>query len=489
MTFSKFNHSEYEEEINVLLYLSLSEHKRDRIESIVKHLCAVLTLAAFIVAVTFMNVNRWTPEVSDYGPKTELAFFIIGLVPYLSIPVAILNCFGILFYNPFYKTNRILPKLSSVPFLCLRIVTRGDMPDFVIRNAKYNRDLCLNLGLQHFMVEIVTDKPVNCQEKDRIREIVVPKGYSTKNGSLYKARALNYCLESHVNLLAGNDWIVHLDEETLLTEASVSGILHFVTDGSGDIGQGPISYANGKIINNWITTLADSVRLAMDYSLFRFQFAFLNRPVFGFKGSYVVVRNNVEMEVGLDNGPDGSIAEDCFFALKAWSKGYKFEFITGEMLEKSPFTLKDFIRQRRRWFVGQFYTVLSKEIPLVYKLGICSSIICCILMPISLSNVYIDSFYPMHRPLICSLLNGLVGGTFGFLYCFGAFVSCSGRNWSLIRRIFISLSCCVLIVPIAAAMESIAAYWGLMTLNSNEFFIVQKEVPKRVQPTGHSKIM
>jgi len=41
----------------------------------------------------------------------------------------------------------------------------------------------------------------------------------------------------------GNDWIVHLDEETLLTENSVHGILNFVSNGSRDFGQGLVVYA------------------------------------------------------------------------------------------------------------------------------------------------------------------------------------------------------------------------------------------------------
>ena len=44
----------------------------------------------------------------------------------------------------------------------------------------------------------------------------------TKSGAMYKARALQYCLEDDVNILQENDWIVHLDEETLLTQNSVS---------------------------------------------------------------------------------------------------------------------------------------------------------------------------------------------------------------------------------------------------------------------------
>jgi beta-1,4-mannosyltransferase len=56
-----------------------------------------------------------------------------------------------------------------------------------------------------------------------------------------------------------------------------------------------------------------------------------------------------EREVSFDNGIDGSVAEDCFFAMRAFSKGYTFNFIEGEMYEKSPFTMLDFLQQRKRW--------------------------------------------------------------------------------------------------------------------------------------------
>ena len=56
-----------------------------------------------------------------------------------------------------------------------------------------------------------------------------------------------------------------------------------------------------------------------------------------------------------DNGPEGSKAEDAFFALVAMDKGLTFDFVEGEMLEKSPFTFSDFFRQRKRWMqVRQF---------------------------------------------------------------------------------------------------------------------------------------
>ena len=47
-----------------------------------------------------------------------------------------------------------------------------------------------------------------------------------------------YCLEEGVNLLNDEDFVIHLDEETVLTEDAVRGILNFVSDNKHVIGQG-----------------------------------------------------------------------------------------------------------------------------------------------------------------------------------------------------------------------------------------------------------
>ena len=49
--------------------------------------------------------------------------------------------------------------------------------------------------------------------------------------------------------LDGDDWIVHLDEETILSDGSVKGIVNFVCDGRHQFGQGVITYANEKVCN------------------------------------------------------------------------------------------------------------------------------------------------------------------------------------------------------------------------------------------------
>ena len=71
-----------------------------------------------------------------------------------------------------------------------------------------------------------------------VREVVVPDSYKSRSGARNKARALQYCLEDGVNLLKDEDFVIHLDEETVLTEDAVRGILNFVSDNKHAIGQG-----------------------------------------------------------------------------------------------------------------------------------------------------------------------------------------------------------------------------------------------------------
>ena len=131
--------------------------------------------------------------------------------------------------------------------------------DVLQENIDTNMKKCFEAGMENFIFEVVTDKAINLPPNPRVREVVVPTAYRTKSGAKFKARALQYCLEDDVNILQPTDWIVHLDEETLLTTNAICGILNFCEDGTHQFGQGVITYANGDIVN-WLTTLSDSFR-------------------------------------------------------------------------------------------------------------------------------------------------------------------------------------------------------------------------------------
>lgn len=332
---------------------------------------------------------------------------------------------------------------------------------------------CLDTGLENFLIEVVTDKAINLPKHRRIREIVVAKDYKTKTGALFKSRALQYCLEDNINVLNANDWIVHLDEETILTENCIRGITNFVSDGKYPFGQGLITYANENVVN-WLTTLADSFRVSDDMGKLRFQFRMFHKPLFSWKGSYVVTQLHAEKDVSFDNGVDGSVAEDCYFAMKAYSKGYSFDFIEGEMYEKSPFTLLDFLQQRKRWLQGILLVVHSREIPLKYKMFLMLSVYSWVTMPFSTSNIILAILMPIPCPLILDFICSFLGGISVYMYIFGVLKSFSLYRFGVLKSII-----CIIgalgTIPVNLVIENIAVIWGMLS-NKHRFYVVQKEI-------------
>ena len=116
------------------------------------------------------------------------------------------------------------------------------------------------------------------------------------------------------------------------------------------IGRGAILY-HRQWRTHPILTLADNVRTGDDFARFHFQHR-LSVTVFGLHGSYIVVKNSVEKQIGFDFGPKGSITEDAFWAMVAMQDGYRCRWVDGYLEEQSTQSVSDFVRQRRRWFQG-----------------------------------------------------------------------------------------------------------------------------------------
>ena len=84
------------------------------------------------------------------------------------------------------------------------------------------------------------------------------------------------------------------------------------------IGQGAILYHRKWGIHPFLT-LADNIRTGSDFGHFHLGHR-LGLPIFGLHGSYIVVKNAVEQQIGFDFGPQGSITEDAFWGLVAVQK-------------------------------------------------------------------------------------------------------------------------------------------------------------------------
>lgn len=421
------------------------------------------------------NTDLIKDPLKEYGLLLTIILYLVRLLSLLPLPLAICHSCGLIFYNVFPDR----PKLQNSPLLGpkirIRVVTRGDYPDLVRNNVRRNLTTCTNVGMTNFQIEIVTDKPINLTglPLSMVREIVVPNDYRTKTGALYKSRALQFALEPSVNQLSPDDFIVHLDEETLLTENSVTGILNFVHSNEYDIGQGLITYANETIVNH-LTTLADSMRVGVDLGCLRFCLKKFHRPPFLFKGSFVVCRASCEIEVTFDNGRAGSIAEDTYFAMLAMSKSKRFGWIEGEMWEKSPFTLSDFVKQRKRWLQGILLVVHDNRLPFRVRIGLGIALYSWITLPLTSLNIIFTPLCPIPLHWTLNFLMAYVGAVNIYLYIIGAV-----RSFSLVRfgyvqlilRIFGTLAT----IPFVIVCEITAVLWGLFS-DKSKFYIVDKQL-------------
>jgi len=348
----------------------------------------------------------------------------------------------------------------------------------MVRNNVYrNINICHDAGLTNYFIEVVTDKAVSIVENEFTREVVVPPSYATRSGAMFKARALQYALEDEVNTLKDTDWIVHLDEETILTEGSVKGIVNFICEGQHQFGQGVITYVNDGIVN-LILTLCDTHRVAEDMGKIQFQLNVLHMPILGWKGSYVVSLVGAERAVSFDNGPDSSVAEDTYFGILAASQGYSFSFIQGDMWEKSPFNVKDFLQQRKRWLQGVLLVAHSSQIPWRYRILISMSVYSWVTAPLLLLSVAMQPFFPVDLPQAIGYCTSFIGSVWMYLYVYGTFRSFNIRKVGMLR-VLLYVLIGKIAIPVKVLIEVAAVFWGIAA-PKHKFFVVEKDLTQRI---------
>ena len=326
-----------------------------------------------------------------------------------------------------------------------------------------------------YLIEVVTDVYSDAfpPENDNLHYITVPKSYTTRNKSLYKARALQYAIEQ--SLLPEEAWIVHLDEETHLTSSGIKGIASMIgyeeKYGLLRIGQGAILYHR-----NWeehpFLTLADNLRTGDDFARFHFQHR-LGITIFGLHGSYIVVRNDIEKSIGFDFGPNGSITEDAFWALVAMQKGYRCRWVEGYLEEQSTQSLSDFIKQRRRWFQGLAKVTLYAPVPIRWRIFLGTNTILWALAPFSMLYTVIHFFYGFALNPWIHFFANFTFACFSTLYLLGLITNLDEhgiRKWY--KRIGWGIVQIVLI-PVFSAMEALGVLSAIFKPVSG-FHVVKK---------------
>jgi hypothetical protein len=206
--------------------------------------------------------------------------------------------------------------------------------------------------------------------REGVRMVVVPAEYQTQKGTTRKGRALQFATERRreLGLDLTNVWIYHQDDETAIGEDTVLGVDEFVAEHADGpaVGAGIILYSQGaedyrpSQIQEFSRTKDD---LRTIYTITSRQNMFS-----GFHGSHYLARGDLEDTVAWDVGPDMN-SEDLIFETRVRAEcGPVFHLLKGFAHEQAAFTLRDQLRQRRRWFQGWWRAVLHQPFPLYRRI-------------------------------------------------------------------------------------------------------------------------
>lgn len=375
----------------------------------------------------------------------------------IPLPLALVAVFGLMHYR-----NTVKPSRLSAP-LVFRVVTRGDNVEAVKKTVANIRATMAGIKTPpEWWIEVVTDKPLGIPE-----QLVVPDDYQTPNGAKWKARALHYALQA--SRARYNDWIFHLDEESQIDKNTVIGISQFMHDHPGKIGQGAILYNRELLTNPWLT-LADSLRTGDDIGRFYAQYK-AGHCAFGMHGSFILVPNFVEQHIGFDFPPNLCVTEDAYFGLKALEERYSFGWVNGFVYEQSPRTVKDFLKQRRRWFLGIVevangsLSFRTKGILMISTLSWISSIL------VAVATI-VNFIHPTVVPVVIRLGSDIALGIYVALYMSGLHLNLTDMGLS-VRRKLAYYSLMLISIPVYSALEMTGVLYGIVRPKLG-FEVIQK---------------
>ena len=450
---------------------STAQRRRYRRDSTIYYVSIILPILIYICGFGTFFVNN---DSSSLHTGFGLTLFLLKMLWFTSIVLAATNLVGLVRYgSPLRQDEANVARLRRFGWnprhkLIVVYVSRGDNHEALGRSL-HDSIRVLNYYKVNYQIDVVTDLPVSDKLERYLKSHfhVVPHAYFTKRYARYKARALHYLVEQHARMkfdLKYRDvWVLHLDEESVLTSESIAGVAKFIDNKNHEstIGQGEIKYNSYGYGRNLLITAIDNVRTGDDLGRFRYQYKMLNRPIFGMHGSYILVPQAIERKLGFDLGGKGSITEDAYFALHASEKGYKFDWVEGYIREQSPFTLKAIMKQRRRWYCGLIFLSFDRELKLSTRgFLLLNMILWTVGWTGPLITIVIFLAPGSYSPLWLIVAAGLVQGSYGAVYMIGAYRGLMDVKFSRAKKAFIYLLTFFLL-PFSSAVEGSAILYGI----------------------------
>lgn len=447
-----------------------------------QHEAAIVSGLVFFAISAIYNL-LWTRFTILQAPDTwygQAQCYLLYLW-LLAAPQTVLNLQGFLFTHsrqPIFTLDSAWDALNTP--LHIRIVTRGTNPGAVQRTIEADRAVIAAFTDLHGVrprvtIEVVSDNRLPID----VVQYVVPPDFQTPHGALFKARALQYAIGAVS--AAHNAWILHCDEETQITLSGLTGCLQFMqeeieTVKTGEypaVGQGAILYHRDFWLRPFLT-LADSMRTALDFGYFRVQSHVWHRPLFGLHGSFILVRQDVELAVDFDFDSYRSITEDAYWALRLVERRISLKWVHGFLSEQATFSIQDFLRQRKRWFTGLWHVLDGEGVRWRTKLVLRAAVVSWVCALLGMLTIAIQLIHPIHVPWYIIIPASLCQATYTSITVYGLLVNLQELDLQTHGISWLIVLAQVVLMPIFAVLEGIAILWGLFTLNTVRFHVVKK---------------
>ena len=389
-------------------------------------------MAAFLVRDA--RVLDWSLDWPSWGEVAVLALLVAP-----ALQSAITALVGLALPIRAGHDLRAAPALRSLRRLRVCVVTSGVNRDALRRTWEHLAPLMD----ERMQLDVVSERAVD------VPHVLVPPGFTPVHAR-FKARALEYYRIT--TNLGPEDWVLHLDEESVIDRASLESCVLFCRRSPWLLGQGILLYNNRGFWLRPLITVADAVRTGDDVGRFFAQLAWLHRPVFGLHGSFLLVNGALENELGWDH--EGSLVEDYAFSLRCLERGHGCGWIDGFVREQSPRTIRDLLRQRRRWIVGirglsyraawPAYWVTMWQLAPFGRLA-----------ALALA-------WASHAPWWLVVPSQLVAATYAWVYLVGMVVQDRDRGHGVLATLVHALLVLGLL-PLAMLLEAVAVVWALFT--------------------------